>query len=223
MLFRPGLTACLKECDQARDIAHFFLIYMFPHQGLLDNVISDRDPKFTSQFWAELMQLCRVTLRMTSSNHPQTDGASEATNRMVEYYIRCFRSFDQGNWDFFVSCDEFSYNSAVSRDLCLLDCEIDLGWKPRSPLDMRDTTPTQMETLSGLRQWLQSVLKSAQYPHEVSMSKPIAKTSGTSRSPPTVLAIVFEYHISCLKIRTVMHSSRQSSRQESMARFVFKI
>ena len=50
--------------------------------------MSDRDPKFTSKFWKKLMILCGITLQMSSSHHPQTDGISEVMNRMIENYLR---------------------------------------------------------------------------------------------------------------------------------------
>lgn len=38
---------------------------------------SERNPKFTSKFWDRLVDFCGVKLTMSSSHHPQTDGASK--------------------------------------------------------------------------------------------------------------------------------------------------
>ena len=72
---------------------------------------------------------------MSSSRHPQTDGASEIMNRMIENYLRCYCSYHQNNWDELLPAAEFSYNSAVSDDLGESPFEADLGCVPRSPLD----------------------------------------------------------------------------------------
>lgn len=79
-----------RETDQATDTARLFFEKIFPHHGLPASIISDRDPRFIAKFWQSLMSLCGVQLRMAFSRHPQTDGASEVMNRMVENYIRCF-------------------------------------------------------------------------------------------------------------------------------------
>ncbi len=89
------------------------------HHGLPDSIFSDRDPKFTSKFWNRLMELCGIKLKMSSSRHPQTDGASEAMNRMVENYLRCYCSYHQNDWSEPLSSAGFAYNSAVSDDFRL--------------------------------------------------------------------------------------------------------
>jgi hypothetical protein len=45
---------------------------------------SDRDPKFTSVFWEELMNVMGVKQAMTTSGRPQADGATERQNRTLE-------------------------------------------------------------------------------------------------------------------------------------------
>lgn len=69
-------------------VANALFRKIIPHHGLPDSLISDRDPKFTSRFWKELMSLCGVKLKMSSPPHPQTNGSSEVMNRVVENCIR---------------------------------------------------------------------------------------------------------------------------------------
>ncbi len=68
---------------------------MFIHNGLPYSIVSDRVPEFTSQFWKRLMEIFSVKLKMSSSEHPQTDNSSEIMNRMVENYLRCYWNYHQ--------------------------------------------------------------------------------------------------------------------------------
>lgn len=53
-------------------------------------LISDRDPRFTSSFWARIWHKLGTKLFMTTAYHPQADGQSERTNQTVEIAIRFF-------------------------------------------------------------------------------------------------------------------------------------
>ncbi len=101
-----------KTTDDAIQVANNFYHEIFRLHGIPDSIVSDRDPKFRSRFWSELMKLCGVKLKLSTSNHPQTDGSSEIMNRLVENFLRCYCNLKQDDWDKFITAAEFSYNSA---------------------------------------------------------------------------------------------------------------
>ena len=47
-------------------------------------IIFDKDPLFMSHFWQELLKLNTTTLKHTTAYHPQTDGQTKFTNRILE-------------------------------------------------------------------------------------------------------------------------------------------
>ena len=51
--------------------------------GLPHEIISDRDKLFISHFWRRLTRITGVKLGMSTAFHPETDGASERTNKTV--------------------------------------------------------------------------------------------------------------------------------------------
>lgn len=57
--------------------------------GIPQSIVSDRDPLFTSSFWSELMHLMGTKLLMSSAFHLQTDGQTEAANRVIVMYLHC--------------------------------------------------------------------------------------------------------------------------------------
>ena len=43
------------------------------------SIVSDRDPRFTSQFWPSLQEAMGTKLKFSIVFHPQTDSQSERT------------------------------------------------------------------------------------------------------------------------------------------------
>ena len=56
-------------------------------------LISDHNKLFMSQFWHVLHKLTGIKLKLSTPYHPETDGASEHTNKMVnqciQFHVEC--------------------------------------------------------------------------------------------------------------------------------------
>jgi transposase InsO family protein len=76
----------------ATSVAKVFFEEIVRLHGLPESIVSDRDPVFTSKFWTELFKLSGVKLQLTSAFHPQSDGQSEAVNKVITMYLRCLIS-----------------------------------------------------------------------------------------------------------------------------------
>ena len=57
---------------EAERTAQLYITNIFRHHGLPRNIISDRDPRFTSAFWKTLWASTNTRLSMSSSHHPQS-------------------------------------------------------------------------------------------------------------------------------------------------------
>ena len=58
--------------------------------GIPSATISDRDPKFMSDFWYTIFEKMGTSILASAAWHPQTDGQSERTNQTVEIALRFF-------------------------------------------------------------------------------------------------------------------------------------
>jgi len=85
--------------------------------GMPSSIVSDRDPVFTSTFWKELFALAGVHLNFTSAFHPQSDGQSEATNKIIAMYLRCLSGDRPRHWVRWLPWAEFCYNSSYQASL----------------------------------------------------------------------------------------------------------
>ncbi|MBW0531126.1 hypothetical protein O181_070841 [Austropuccinia psidii MF-1] len=63
--------------DTAMDTAIMIWNGFISHTGLLQNIISDRDPKFTPALWTNLYNLFGTKLSFATAYHPQTDVLAE--------------------------------------------------------------------------------------------------------------------------------------------------
>ncbi len=61
-----------KDEAMAQDTGRLFFTHVFKHHGLLKDIVSNRDPKFTSKFWRALWKRMGSELKMSTSFRPQT-------------------------------------------------------------------------------------------------------------------------------------------------------
>ncbi|MBW0569545.1 hypothetical protein O181_109260 [Austropuccinia psidii MF-1] len=71
---------CHKE-DTAMETALLFWNNIMSTCGVPKIIISDRDPKFTTEFWTNLYYMLGTKLAFFTAYHPQADGLAE---RMIQ-------------------------------------------------------------------------------------------------------------------------------------------
>ena len=64
----------VKSTHNTDDIAKIFMKYIFKLHGFPKAIISDRDVKFTSNFWKGLFANLGIKLNFSTAYHPQTNG-----------------------------------------------------------------------------------------------------------------------------------------------------
>ncbi|XP_075518281.1 uncharacterized protein LOC142552391 [Primulina tabacum] len=96
--------------------------------------VSDRDPRFTSEFWKSLHQALGTKLAFSTAYHSQRDGQSERVIQILEDMLRsCIIDFP-GSWDSKLSLVEFTYNNSYRSLIGMEPYESLYGRKCRSPL-----------------------------------------------------------------------------------------
>ena len=99
----------------AEDTATLFFNNWYCENGLPLSIISDRDKLFTSRFWAHLCLLTGLQHKYSSSYHPQTDGASERTNKTVIQMLRFHVERNQTGWVRALPLIRFQMMSSVNK------------------------------------------------------------------------------------------------------------
>jgi hypothetical protein len=120
-----------KKTFTSQEIANLVLRDVFKHHGLPDEVISDRGPQFIAKFWTHLLEMLRISRKLSSSYHPQTDGQTERTNQTLEQYLRCFINYQQDDWIDFLHMAEFAYNNSIHSSTGYTPFFANTGCHPR--------------------------------------------------------------------------------------------
>jgi hypothetical protein len=148
--FIPALST-----DDAPMAAQRYVDNVVKHHGVPEEIVSDRDPKFTSRFWKELFNLLGTRLALSTSAHPETDGQTERTNRSLEVLLRHFVNQQLSNWSKLLAPLEFAYNSTINS-LGKTPFEMVYGYNPPNFLSKLSGVPLSVPSVEEIQTgWLE--------------------------------------------------------------------
>ena len=107
-----------KTVVNAVDTADLYIHNVFRLHGLSRSIVSDRDPRFTSEVYRNIFSRLSVDLRFSTANHPQTDGLTEKVHRTIEQILRSVVHHRQTNWEDMLPLCEFAYNDMIQASTC---------------------------------------------------------------------------------------------------------
>ena len=117
-----------KTTVTAPELAYQFIDELFRFYGLPMDIVSDRDPKFTSDFWTQVFKKLETTLSMSSTDHPQSDGQTERVNQIIEDMLRAYFGAKPTKWERYLPILEFAYNSSKHTSIpCDVHMELLFG------------------------------------------------------------------------------------------------
>ena len=105
------LVAC-KSAIGAEAFAKLLRHEVLRLHGNMYETVSDRDGRFTSKCIRKVCRLLNIRQAMSSAYHPQTDGQTERTNRVLEDMLRHYVSPTHHDWDEHLDMAEFAINDA---------------------------------------------------------------------------------------------------------------
>lgn len=124
-------------------MARAFFTNIVRLHGLPVSIVSDRDPLFTSNFWKDLFTMCGTKLNMSSAVHPESDGQSEAVNKIIAMYLRCMTGDRPRQWVRWLPWAEYCYNTSYHSALKTAPFQVVYG---RAPPTLLDYSPASAHT-----------------------------------------------------------------------------
>ena len=133
---------CTKTIN-AQGLATLFIQHIVCAHGLPHNIVSDRGPQFSSQFWLAVLNHCKIKRNLTSAFHPQSDGQTERTNQTLEQFLWIYADPLQLNWVTNLPFAELTYNSTYHDAIERSPFMATYGFEPPTNLDteLLPTTP----------------------------------------------------------------------------------
>ena len=155
-----------NETIDAPGVAQLYAANVFPHYGIPTRVISDRDPRFASNFSRELCNILKIAQNVSSAYHPQTDGQSERTNQSLEQYLRIYCGTRQEQWADWLPLAQYTRNSWPNATTKKAPFELILGYiplahQPTREADVPDINQ-RLKHVDQARQEAQESIKKAQ-------------------------------------------------------------
>ena len=142
----------------APQVAKLFIKEIYCHYGMPLVIVSDRDVKFTSHYWATAFKLLGTTLNMSTAYHPESDGQTERANRTMAEMLRAFVHPRQDDWEEYLPLVEFAYNNSKQASTKFTPFYLNYGRHPVTPISSALQVDSAMPAVD---KWLQQ-LKDAQ-------------------------------------------------------------
>ncbi|MBW0566394.1 hypothetical protein O181_106109 [Austropuccinia psidii MF-1] len=114
------------------------------HTELFQNIISDRDPKFTSALWTNLNNVFGTNLSFSTAYHPQTDVLAKRMIRTLEEMIKLFYAYGlefkdsyglTHDWCTLIPALELAYKTSIHYSTGKTPEMLEKVWNPRLPYD----------------------------------------------------------------------------------------
>jgi len=134
---RPISIPCHKTTT-ARDLAKLFIANVYRYYGPPETIVSDRGPQFISDFWDEVCHILGIKLKLSSADHPQTDGQTEIVNQYLDQRLRPFVNYFQDNWDELLPMMDFAQACLMHEATGQSAFMTELGYEPRMSFDWRE-------------------------------------------------------------------------------------
>ncbi|KAK4698365.1 hypothetical protein P7C70_g7913, partial [Phenoliferia sp. Uapishka_3] len=109
------MIPCLQEGLTSEKCADIFLRNVYPSWGIPQVIRSDRNVRFTSEFWEHITRALGTTLAMSSAYHAATNSKIERMHRVANQTFRVLVSEEQTDWEKYVPFVQVAMNTSMSK------------------------------------------------------------------------------------------------------------
>ena len=130
---KTGHFVAVTDTISAKDTASLMRQHILCLHGCHLELVTDRDPRFTSKIFTEFCSLVGMKQSVSSALHPQSDGQTERLKRVLEDMLRNYVNPMQDDWDDYLDAVEVAYNNSWHQSLNISPFGLIHGRNPRTP------------------------------------------------------------------------------------------
>ena len=128
-IFIPTTTGLIAE-----GFTDLFVRHVACKFGIPEYIITDRDPRWTAEFWKQVAAYLRTEMWLASSHHPQHDGQTEIVNRQLETMLRAYVAAEKKEWARWLPLLEHARNNLPSSATGYSPYFLLFGFSPRDSI-----------------------------------------------------------------------------------------
>ncbi len=117
------------------------------HHGPPRAIVSDRGTQFVNGMWRRICELMRITQRLSTAYHPETDGSTERMNQVAQQYLRTFVAYMQADWSLLLPIAMLAVNNRQARSTGMSPFYMTHGYHI-SPIELEADTQLRETGLS---------------------------------------------------------------------------
>ena len=140
------------------ETAKLYLFHVWKNHDLPRTIVSNCRPQFASQVMKDLCKCLRITSKLSTTHHPQTNGQTEWMNHDLQQYLCIFTAEKQNEWVDWITLVQFSYNTKKQSSTKKSPFEVTCTYFPWMGIEKRSTKAPAVDLLmEGMSNTLESV------------------------------------------------------------------
>ncbi|GJF00591.1 polyprotein [Phanerochaete sordida] len=129
VIFVPTTSGLSTE-----EFAWLFVKHVACKYGIPDAIITDKDPRWTHDFWRAVARHLKTDMWLSASHHPQHDGQTEVVNKQLEVMLCSFVANNKTDWPQFLPLLEHAHNALPSASTGTSPFFLLYGFQPKDSL-----------------------------------------------------------------------------------------
>jgi hypothetical protein len=129
--------------QDAETIAKEFVLNIVLKFGAHAQILTDQGLNFLSDLFKNTCKLLKIKTIQTTAFHPESNGSLEGNHRVLAEYLRHYVREDQKNWDEWIPCVVYVYNTTVHTTTLYTPFELVYGFRSEVPSALRETPSVQ--------------------------------------------------------------------------------
>ena len=121
----------LPSLPTASTTAQLLLQHVVRLHGIPLDIVSDRGPQFTANFWRAFCSLFGTSVSLTSGYHPESNGQTERAIQTLETVLQAVCAENPSSWSSCLPWAEYAFNSHVASASSLSPFKCCLGFPAR--------------------------------------------------------------------------------------------